>query len=96
MKKVNMQKAWAVGIIVGFMGTAVLGFQNFVPHDPFRGHDTGDIYMNTALTDALKQAEKERRTKSLHPSQVQGDEKPEAKIGTAERLPTSEKPALTH
>jgi len=66
--KRNVQKIWALGSIVFGMGSALMAFQNFVPNDTVRGPDTSDIYMNTALTDALQQQEKERRQQvKLHP-----------------------------
>ena len=70
--KRNVQKIWAMASILFGMGSALVAFQNFVPNDRFQGPDTSDIYMNTALTDALQQQEKERRQHvKLHPQPEQ-------------------------
>jgi hypothetical protein len=68
MKKLNLQRRWATfSIFVGMTGAFVM-FQNFAPHDSFAGHDTSDLYMNSALTDALRDQKREERAKKIVPT----------------------------
>lgn len=52
-------------IIFVITGMALIAFQNFTPHDPFKTHDVSDIYMNSALSTALK-----TKTEKRSPQQV--------------------------
>jgi hypothetical protein len=68
MKKPGFQRILiTTSIFVGMTGAFVM-FQNFAPHDSFAGHDTRDLYMNSALTDALRDQKREERAKKLDPT----------------------------
>ncbi|MCC6137863.1 MAG: hypothetical protein IT287_04475 [Bdellovibrionaceae bacterium] len=57
MKKLNKNKSAVLFMISIVLGMTVIAFQNFTPHDPFKTNDVSDLYMNSALSTALKTKE---------------------------------------
>jgi len=65
MQQFNFRKIKMIGALIGIMTSLMFVFQNFVPYEPFTGHDGRDLYLNGALTDALEDAEKEQQASKV-------------------------------
>lgn len=59
MKKINMRKITMTGSMIAAIGCIAVAFQNFMPHEALTGHDTRDLFLSGALTEAVEEAEKE-------------------------------------
>lgn len=64
MKRFDKRKLSIVGLALA-LGSLLIAFQNFVPHNPFKGQNGSGLYLNGALTEALKEAEELEREKRL-------------------------------
>lgn len=60
MKKIFTPKSKAIAIIVSISGGVLLAFQNFTPHISKKPSDVSDLYMNSALSTALKTKEEKK------------------------------------
>lgn len=54
MKKLNRPKAIALCVLTGVLGSILVAFQNFTPKTSEIPSDVSDLYMNSALSTALK------------------------------------------
>lgn len=57
MKNFNKAKLVAIFVLTGILGTVLVAFQNFTPNLSRTPTDVSDLYMNTALSTALKTKE---------------------------------------
>lgn len=65
MKKIITPKFKALFIVFGLLGSVLFAFQNFTPHISDQPSDVSDLYMNSALSTALKTKERADEEKKL-------------------------------
>lgn len=65
MKKIITPKFKALIVVFGLLGSVLFAFQNFTPHLSNQPSDVSDLYMNSALSTALKTKERADEEKKL-------------------------------
>jgi hypothetical protein len=97
MKKIFNPKAKALLIFICIPSVMLVAFQNFTPHVSKKPSDVSDLYMNSALSTALKikEEKKSQDTDVASHREIAWDDDPEHRQEATDREPASNEPQST-
>ena len=95
MKRIVTAKSKAIAIFICIPSVMLIAFQNFTPRLSVKPSDVSDLYMNSALSTALKTKEEKNKSQDMaaHREVSWEDDSAQNQEPTDDREPTNEEPA---